>query len=154
LHFLPCRRTVASDFDTCQLGLLAKLIFCAAPRDHPAHLDSPARTGRAMSNHHPPSSALPPLFFLLRPSSTPPTGTAIPASQQQSPLLLRPSTHIPYGLRPWGVPSFQLSSEPSHIPCGLRGRGEGCTLLRLSAGSYACFFVAMATPQPLYRRLP
>jgi hypothetical protein len=29
-----------------------------------------------------------------------------------------------------GVPSFQLSSEPSHIPCGLRGRGEGCTLLR------------------------
>src|SRR2546423_10228397 len=66
-----------------------------------------------------------PLFFLLRPSSTPPAGTAIPASQQP-PLLLRPSTHIPYGLRGRGegVVSSSLLSQ-AHIPYGLRGREEG-----------------------------
>jgi hypothetical protein len=66
---------------------------------------------------HPPP---PPLFFLLRPSSTPPAGTAIPASQQQPPLLLRPSTHIPYGLRGRGecpVSSSLLSQ--AYIPWGV-----------------------------------
>src|SRR5271170_6890918 len=73
-----------------------------------------------------PPAPLPFLFFLLRPSSTPPAGTAIPASQQQPPLLLRPSTHIPYGLRGRGegVVSSSLLSQ-AHIPYGLRCREEG-----------------------------
>jgi hypothetical protein len=73
-----------------------------------------------------PSSPPSPLFFLLRPSSTPPAGTAIPASQQQPPFLLRPSTHIPYGLRGRGegLVSSSLLSQ-AHIPYGLRGREEG-----------------------------